>query len=76
MKCPLCGKEVEVFDDGSATCSDPYCLSENIGKFGTSFTIGECASDIRGSSEKRPCVIVEITELPNLEGPARFHTDS
>lgn len=71
IKCPLCGKMAEVFEDGSASCS-ALCLAENIGKFGTSFTIGECAPGIKGSSEKRPCVIIQVTELVDLGGPARF----
>jgi len=73
VNCPLCGnKDIEVFDDGSAMCSDIHCLEENIGKFSTSFTTGRCESGIKGLSETRPCVIIKVTELIDLSGPARF----
>ena len=71
--CPFCGEDAEVFEDGSAICVDTLCLPENIGKFGTSFRIVECASGVAGSSETRIGVLIEVTELTNLEGPARFH---
>ena len=72
MLCPFCGKNAEVFDDSSASCEDPECLIKNIGRFGTSFTMGQCESGIKGYKKMRPCVLIQVIELPDLGIPARF----